>query len=153
MMAMSKNSTDQQPDQEGVVTTPSPDSGRGSGDSGPDSAEPISIQRICLDSQLRADRYRNGSRRFFERYRDRLNLHSTENPLAAYSDAPIIPITIMGSRHCLPKNSMRIQPGSIHMVVSPPLETTSVTPKNIDDLVTRVHETITGRYVPEYQPA
>jgi len=68
--------------------------------------------------------------------------------LAAYSSAPIIPITIMGSRHCLPKNSVRIQPGEIRMVVSRPLETTDVTPKNIDSLVQQVHAAIVEKYVP-----
>ncbi|MBN2432898.1 MAG: 1-acyl-sn-glycerol-3-phosphate acyltransferase [Acidobacteria bacterium] len=69
--------------------------------------------------------------------------------LAAYSSAPIIPITIMGSRHCLPKNSIRIQPGDIRMVVSAPLETTDVTPRNIDNLVQKVYEAIVRNHVPE----
>jgi len=69
--------------------------------------------------------------------------------LAAYSSAPIIPITIIGGRHRLPKDSIKIQPGPIKMIVSPFIETGEIDSKNIDGLIEDVRSTILSHYSPE----
>ncbi len=66
--------------------------------------------------------------------------------LAAYSTAQVVPITIIGSGHCLSKSSIKIQPGSIRMVVSPPLDTRETDARNIDDLITRVRREIVTNF-------
>lgn len=66
--------------------------------------------------------------------------------LAAFSNAPIIPITIIGSRFLLPKTSYKIQPGTIRVFISPALETTGYNSGNIDELMERVRSEIVAHY-------
>ncbi|PIU44859.1 MAG: 1-acyl-sn-glycerol-3-phosphate acyltransferase [Ignavibacteriales bacterium CG07_land_8_20_14_0_80_59_12] len=43
--------------------------------------------------------------------------------LAAHAGVPIIPVTINGSEHVLPKRHLAIRPGTIELVVEPPIPT------------------------------
>ncbi len=62
--------------------------------------------------------------------------------LAIRSGVPIIPISISGSRDVLPRDSWKIQPGRIKVVVERPIETRGYTRKNRDELVEKVREVI-----------
>lgn len=68
--------------------------------------------------------------------------------LATYCSAPMVPITIIGSRELLPKGGSRIRSGRIHVVISPPVETAGITATSMDDLMEKVREAITGPYRP-----
>ncbi len=48
--------------------------------------------------------------------------------LAARAGAPVVPVTINGSFHILPKGSLRIKPGHIELIISPP-----VSPQNYSE--------------------
>ncbi len=66
--------------------------------------------------------------------------------IAIYAQAPVVPIAIAGSRFLLPKTSMRIQPGDIHMTILPPIETAGLTARDAEDLAERVRAAMLSVY-------
>ncbi|HPD61332.1 MAG TPA: lysophospholipid acyltransferase family protein [Thermodesulfobacteriota bacterium] len=58
--------------------------------------------------------------------------------LAVLSGAPILPITIKGSRKIMPKGSFRVFPGSAKISVHTPVETTGLTLKDRDQLQEKI---------------
>lgn len=74
--------------------------------------------------------------------------------LALKAKLPIIPITIIGSHDRLPKNSLRIRPGEIKVIVGDPIDTTAYTEKDKDLLLQKVRDAIADtlrRYNELYQ--
>ena len=66
--------------------------------------------------------------------------------LALKSGVPIVPITIIGSREIMPKKSLRVTPGSVTLVIHPPVFTRGYSEATIDDLVERVRHPIAAAY-------
>ena len=62
--------------------------------------------------------------------------------LAAKARVPVVPITIKGSFQVQPKSSLKIFPGPMELVISPPLDTTAMKSRDIESLTGRIHETI-----------
>ncbi len=62
--------------------------------------------------------------------------------LAAKAHVPVVPITIKGSYQVQSKNSLKIHPGPIELVISPPLDTTEMKTRDIEALNEKIHTTI-----------
>jgi len=62
--------------------------------------------------------------------------------LAIRTGLPILPVTIIGTHHILPKGSIRVKPGHIKLIIHPPMETTGYTIEDKDKLRETVHQTI-----------
>jgi 1-acyl-sn-glycerol-3-phosphate acyltransferase len=60
--------------------------------------------------------------------------------LAIQAGAPIIPVTILGSRQLLPPDSIIFRPGSIEMYVDPPLPTAGLTDADLNALMRTVYD-------------
>jgi 1-acyl-sn-glycerol-3-phosphate acyltransferase len=58
--------------------------------------------------------------------------------LAIRSRQPIVPVVICGTRHVLPKGSLRVRPGSIVVSIQPPIATTSYDNKSKELLMESV---------------
>jgi 1-acyl-sn-glycerol-3-phosphate acyltransferase len=58
--------------------------------------------------------------------------------MSLQTGAPILPITINGSRHLLPKNSTRLMPGIITIIIHPPITVDSFTIERKEALIDRV---------------
>jgi len=66
--------------------------------------------------------------------------------LAIQANVPIIPVTIIGSRQVLPKDSIIFRSGPIDMYIDPPISTGSDT--NIDWLMTAVRDSMAQHFLP-----
>jgi 1-acyl-sn-glycerol-3-phosphate acyltransferase len=62
--------------------------------------------------------------------------------LAIQSQRPVVPVTIIGSRAVLPKKSLIINPGNIHIIIDEPIPTTGLTFSDRDTLAKTVQEVI-----------
>ena len=62
--------------------------------------------------------------------------------LALKSQQPIIPITILGSHQVLPKNSFRLRPGQVEIILGEPIPTKGFTTKDIAPFMDKVREAI-----------
>lgn len=62
--------------------------------------------------------------------------------LAIQSGAPIVPISISGSRKILPRGSLRIRPGSIRVRIGEPIESGEPGPEGLRELIRRTREGI-----------
>jgi 1-acyl-sn-glycerol-3-phosphate acyltransferase len=58
--------------------------------------------------------------------------------LAIQAQAPIVPVTIMGSRQVLPKNSIIFRPGPVDMYIDAPIPTASLTDEDLEPLMRAV---------------
>jgi 1-acyl-sn-glycerol-3-phosphate acyltransferase len=59
--------------------------------------------------------------------------------LAIQAGAPIIPITIIGSRQALPPDEIIFRPGPVDMYVDPPIPTTGLSDEDIETLMQTVY--------------
>ncbi len=59
--------------------------------------------------------------------------------LAIHSGEPIVPVVIYGTRHVLPKGSLRVRPGHIVVSIGSPVDTTSYDNKTKEVLMESVH--------------
>jgi 1-acyl-sn-glycerol-3-phosphate acyltransferase len=68
--------------------------------------------------------------------------------LALQAGAPIVPVTILGSRQVLPKNSIIFRPGPVDMYVDQPIPTAGLedTEENIDKLMRAVRAVMARRF-------
>ena len=78
--------------------------------------------------------------------------------LAIQAGVPIIPITIIGSRQVLPRDSIIFRPGLIDMYVDAPIPTTGLTEDDIEPLMQAVRAAMIARMKAEnkgigYNPA
>ena len=60
--------------------------------------------------------------------------------LAIQAGAPIIPITIIGSRQALPPDEIIFRPGPIDMYVDPPIPTTGLSDEDLEMLMQTVYD-------------
>jgi 1-acyl-sn-glycerol-3-phosphate acyltransferase len=72
--------------------------------------------------------------------------------LAIQARAPIIPITIIGSRQILPKDSIVFRPGTIDMFVDPPISTEDKTDDDIAELMLAVRAAMYSHLTMKNQP-
>ncbi len=62
--------------------------------------------------------------------------------LAVDLGLPILPITIVGTHHILPKGSLDLFPGNVDMIIHPPIPTAAYHRQNIDLLMERARKQI-----------
>lgn len=62
--------------------------------------------------------------------------------LALRSEAPIVPITIIGASEIMPKRSLKINPGKIAMIIDRPIEVTAYSEASRPELMERVRNVI-----------
>jgi 1-acyl-sn-glycerol-3-phosphate acyltransferase len=66
--------------------------------------------------------------------------------LALQTGIPIVPLTVLGSRDLLPKYSLHIRPGTIHIVVGAPISTAGLGVEDRDallaDVRSRIHQNL-----------
>lgn len=58
--------------------------------------------------------------------------------LAIQARVPVVPLTIIGSRQVLPKNSIIFRPGPIDMYIDPPIPTDGLDDEDLDALMLKV---------------
>jgi len=68
---------------------------------------------------------------------------------ALQNGMPLLPVTINGSRHVLPKGSLVFRSGIIELVVGDPLETTGKTDDDLEELVRTTRRTIQSNHLSE----
>ena len=70
-------------------------------------------------------------------------------PFALAVDArlPVVPITIEGSRHVMPKGRLMVCPGEVTLTVHPPIETASAGRDAVRDLAHRARAFVTGERI------
>jgi 1-acyl-sn-glycerol-3-phosphate acyltransferase len=66
--------------------------------------------------------------------------------LAIQAGAPVVPVTILGSRQVLPKNSIIFRPGPVDMYIDPPIKTAELTDEDLDDLMSAVRAAIARHF-------
>lgn len=66
--------------------------------------------------------------------------------------APIVPITIRGSGHVLPRYSWHLRPGTVEIIVDEPIPTEGLSRADIETLITRVHDCMKNNLTPAPQP-
>jgi 1-acyl-sn-glycerol-3-phosphate acyltransferase len=67
--------------------------------------------------------------------------------LAVRSGVPVVPLTINGSYTIVPKHSLRIRPGTVDLVLSPPMPTAALEGKDAErQLMAKVRAAIAAQY-------
>lgn len=69
--------------------------------------------------------------------------------LAIKAGAPVLPITISGSRAVLKPDSLHVRPGWVDIIIHPLIETLNLTTEDAGVLSARVRESILSRFHPE----
>jgi 1-acyl-sn-glycerol-3-phosphate acyltransferase len=70
--------------------------------------------------------------------------------MAVEKGLPILPVTVNGSRKVLPKKSLVWNSGPIEVVVGDPIESTTYTQNNIQELIDRTRQTVVSNYKINY---
>jgi len=70
--------------------------------------------------------------------------------LAVKSGLPILPVTISGTHEVLPTKTLRLRPGPVKIVFSPPFPTAGIDRGAQNDLMARVREVIVSQHDPGY---
>lgn len=65
--------------------------------------------------------------------------------LAIEQQLPLLPVTLSGTRDVLPARSLKLFPGRCRMHIHPPIDTTGLTPSEIDMLIDRTRRLIESR--------
>ncbi len=68
--------------------------------------------------------------------------------LAIKSGAPVVPITISGSRAVLKPDSLHVRPGTVDITIHPPIPTAGMTLNDVAPLSERVRSVIISRFRP-----
>ena len=66
---------------------------------------------------------------------------------ALKAGAPIIPVTIRGTRRVLPRDSWTIRPGHVELIFDSPVVTTGLGKERLDELVARVRQRIEENFL------
>lgn len=66
--------------------------------------------------------------------------------LARYSEAPVVPVTIIGAHKRLPRGSVIIRPGKMRLIIHPPLEFEDYRNEALDEVAEKVHKVVRGSY-------
>jgi 1-acyl-sn-glycerol-3-phosphate acyltransferase len=61
---------------------------------------------------------------------------------------PILPVTVNGSRHVLPKGSLIVKPGKIQVVIGDPIDTSGYTADTVQDLIDKTRQTVMANFDP-----
>jgi 1-acyl-sn-glycerol-3-phosphate acyltransferase len=69
--------------------------------------------------------------------------------LADLCQVPVVPVTLSGTHHIMPKGRFSISPGEVSVTFHPPIEPAEFGSR--ENLMKRVRETINGGLPPEYQ--
>ena len=69
--------------------------------------------------------------------------------LALQARVPVVPLTILGSRQVLPKNSIIFRPGPVDMYIDPPIQTNGLVDEDLEALMQTVRATM-ARHFKEY---
>ena len=72
--------------------------------------------------------------------------------MAHKAGVPIVPITLIGTRHVLKKDSLIFHPGNIEVFIDPPLSTAGYTNATLPKLVEQTHAIIAQRLAEHSQP-
>jgi 1-acyl-sn-glycerol-3-phosphate acyltransferase len=64
--------------------------------------------------------------------------------IALKAQAPLVPVAINGSFALLPRGRTAIRPGLIEIDILPPVETSGLTSKDLDGLMTKLHASLSG---------
>jgi 1-acyl-sn-glycerol-3-phosphate acyltransferase len=64
---------------------------------------------------------------------------------------PILPVTLVGTRDIMPAKSLRLFPGTARMVIHPPIETSGMTPDQIEALMEQTRQCISSALPAELQ--
>ncbi|HEX8138905.1 MAG TPA: lysophospholipid acyltransferase family protein [Pyrinomonadaceae bacterium] len=70
--------------------------------------------------------------------------------LAVQAGAPVVPVTILGSRQVLPKNSIIFRPGPIDMYVDQPIPTAGLGDADLEELMRGVRAAIARHFIEHY---
>lgn len=62
---------------------------------------------------------------------------------------PLLPVTLVGTRTILPARTLRLFPGTVRMVIHPPIETAGMTVEQVDELSQRARQVISSAMPPE----
>ncbi|MGH9354991.1 MAG: lysophospholipid acyltransferase family protein [Terriglobia bacterium] len=68
--------------------------------------------------------------------------------LAIKSGAPVVPVTISGSRAVLKPDSLHMRPGTVNITIHSPIPTAALTLNDVRDLSERVRSVILSRFRP-----
>jgi 1-acyl-sn-glycerol-3-phosphate acyltransferase len=66
--------------------------------------------------------------------------------MAIKAQAPIVPVVMVGAFELLPMNSFHLCPGLVKMIVGEPIQTTGMSPREMDKLAARVREVMSDMY-------
>jgi 1-acyl-sn-glycerol-3-phosphate acyltransferase len=73
------------------------------------------------------------------------------NLIASRTKSPMVPVTIIGSGDIIKKGSARINPGSIRVIISPPVEPSTDKKRN-EEVLQSIRETIVGTHQQHRSP-
>lgn len=62
---------------------------------------------------------------------------------------PLLPVTVVGTREILPARTLRLFPGTVRLVIHPPIETAGMTVEQVDTLLAQAREVIDSALPPE----
>ncbi|MGK2925947.1 MAG: lysophospholipid acyltransferase family protein [Lysobacterales bacterium] len=62
---------------------------------------------------------------------------------------PLLPITLVGTRDVIPARTLRLFPGTVRMVIHPPIETAGMTVEQVDELLQHARRVISSAMPPE----
>jgi 1-acyl-sn-glycerol-3-phosphate acyltransferase len=62
--------------------------------------------------------------------------------LALDLQLPVLPVTLINTRHVLPNNSLNLFPGRVKMVIHPPIEISDYSETDMQELITKTREKI-----------
>src|SRR5215204_4043981 len=65
--------------------------------------------------------------------------------IALQSALPVVPISVVGSRHVMFKGQLMVQPGHVRVIVHPPIETRGVPKEAVRELTGSVREKVASR--------
>ena len=66
--------------------------------------------------------------------------------MAIKAQAPVVPVVLVGTYEHLPMNSFHVRPGRVDMIVGTPIQTTGMSPREMDKLAARVREVMAEMY-------
>ena len=65
--------------------------------------------------------------------------------IAQQSGLPVVPISVVGSRHVMFRGDLMVRPGRVRVIVHPPVETSSVPKEAVREFTTSIREKVASR--------
>jgi 1-acyl-sn-glycerol-3-phosphate acyltransferase len=66
--------------------------------------------------------------------------------MAIKAQAPVVPITLVGTQELLPMNSFHLRPGKVRMIIGDPVPTTGMVSRQMEELSARVRQVMYDTY-------